>query len=636
MPRQIEKGSTDISLYFFIVDSADGSPETGVTITDLDLQYVRFGAAPSAKVDATALAATDSAHADNKAIEVDGTDQPGLYRVDWPDAAFATGVDGVILTVKGTGFHPAHMEIQLVDYDPTDSVRLGLTALPASGTAATPANVATELGTYDGPTKAEMDTAHALLATPANVATELGTYDGPTKAEMDTAHALLATPANVATELGTYDGPTKAEMDTAHALLATPANVATELSTYDGPTKAEMDTGHALLATAAKLLAYVRLLARSDAAVETDAATELTAINADEGSGGGDFSSQTDSEEAIRDRGDAEWVTGGGGSISDILNVQPLVPNAIDLANTATVRIGLGLTNMVDDLPTTAEITPGTITIDRKAIGGTSWTNVVNAAACSELAGLIYYDEVFDSGTGYAAGDTIRITLKSQKITVAANDYEITGTDGWIFHTYIREAMRGTDGANTTTPPTVAEIQAEMEEDGASVLDTLQDRLTAARAGYLDELAAANIPADIDAILLDTATTIPGTITTMQGNVTDILADSNELQGLISASKIAAQVKGMDAGTVTAAAIATDAIDADALAADAGTEIAAAVMASVVDGSLTVTTGLQILLGLAIAKSVTKADNVYTYKDQAGDTLITLTVGENTTTAVIA
>lgn len=54
-------------------------------------------------------------------------------------------------------------------------------------------------------------------------------------------------------------------------------------------------------ATSAKLLAYVRLMTRSDAAVETDAATELTAINANEGAGGGDFSSQTDAEEALRD-----------------------------------------------------------------------------------------------------------------------------------------------------------------------------------------------------------------------------------------------------------------------------------------------------------------------------------------------
>lgn len=37
-------------------------------------------------------------------------------------------------------------------------------------------------------------------------------------------------------------------------------------------------------------------------------------------------------------------------------------------------------------------------------------------------------------------------------------------------------------------------------------VDEIESRLTAARAGYLDELAAANLPADIDAILLDTGT----------------------------------------------------------------------------------------------------------------------------------
>lgn len=50
----------------------------------------------------------------------------------------------------------------------------------------------------------------------AQVATELATYDAPTKAELDSGLALLATPAEVATELGTYDAPTKAELDAAH------------------------------------------------------------------------------------------------------------------------------------------------------------------------------------------------------------------------------------------------------------------------------------------------------------------------------------------------------------------------------------------------------------------------------------
>ena len=64
----------------------------------------------------------------------------------------------------------------------------------------------------------------------AQVATELGTYDAPTKAEMDTGHGLLATPAQVATELGTYDAPTKAELD---VLGTTALGTATALATVD-------------------------------------------------------------------------------------------------------------------------------------------------------------------------------------------------------------------------------------------------------------------------------------------------------------------------------------------------------------------------------------------------------------------
>ena len=165
---------------------------------------------------------------------------------------------------------------------------------------------------------------------------------------------------------------------------------------------------------------------------------------------GATFDTATDSLEAIRNRGDVSWITGGGGGITDIVNIQPLLPPDIDLADTATYRLGLMLFNSLDDLPSTAEITPGTISIDRKAIGGTSWSAIVTNAACLESAGLIYYDEVFDSGTGYAEGDSIRVTFKSQKVTVSANDYEISDATGRIFYSTIRQTMRGTDGANTT------------------------------------------------------------------------------------------------------------------------------------------------------------------------------------------
>jgi hypothetical protein len=105
--------STDVTTYFSLRLSATGANATGLTITELDLQYVRSGDTPAAKVDATALAATNSAHGDNKAIEIDATDQPGLYRVDWPDAAFAAGVREVILSVKHTTTIVEHLRVNL-------------------------------------------------------------------------------------------------------------------------------------------------------------------------------------------------------------------------------------------------------------------------------------------------------------------------------------------------------------------------------------------------------------------------------------------------------------------------------------------------------------------------------------------
>lgn len=125
----IKKGTESVSVYFKLIDPTTGVPETGLTITDLDLTYVRDGAT-AVKADLTALDAVDSAYAANKAKEVDGTNCPGLYRVDVPNAAFVTGVNRVQLCVNGAAIDPAYMEVELVNYDPADGVRLGLTALP--------------------------------------------------------------------------------------------------------------------------------------------------------------------------------------------------------------------------------------------------------------------------------------------------------------------------------------------------------------------------------------------------------------------------------------------------------------------------------------------------------------------------
>lgn len=159
----VQKGATDISRYIVLVDSSDGTPETSFTITGLDLQYTRDRSTPATKVDATALAATNTAHTDNRCIEIDSTSSPGLYRCDWPDAAFATGVDKVLLVVSGVGLHPAIEEIQLVDYDPEDGVRLGLTALPAADADAAGGLPISDAGGLD------LDALESRLGTPSDL-----------------------------------------------------------------------------------------------------------------------------------------------------------------------------------------------------------------------------------------------------------------------------------------------------------------------------------------------------------------------------------------------------------------------------------------------------------------------------------
>lgn len=125
--RSILKGATDQSVVIRIVDSGDGTPETGVTsgTSGLDLEYRREGAT-SVDLTESDLAALDSAHSDGGIKHIGN----GYYRVDLPDAAVASGANGVLVHGTATGMVVIGCYVHLVDYNPQDAVRLGLTALP--------------------------------------------------------------------------------------------------------------------------------------------------------------------------------------------------------------------------------------------------------------------------------------------------------------------------------------------------------------------------------------------------------------------------------------------------------------------------------------------------------------------------
>ena len=128
----IEKGSTDVTLQIKLYNNTNGSLETGVTETDLDLYYIRVeddeDVTISAKADCVALAtpALTDPHLDNGCEEIG----QGYYRIDIPDAAFATGATtGSIIIVDGSAtpvVMPATIDFQLVDFSPNSQAAKNL------------------------------------------------------------------------------------------------------------------------------------------------------------------------------------------------------------------------------------------------------------------------------------------------------------------------------------------------------------------------------------------------------------------------------------------------------------------------------------------------------------------------------
>ena len=194
----------------------------------------------------------------------------------------------------------------------------------------------------------------------------------------------------------------------------------------------------------AKLLAYVQLLARSDAAIATDNAPELTAINADGGSGVGDFSNQTDAEEAIRDRGDAEWTTATGFSTHNAAAVWA-VATRILTANTNF--------NDLDAAAIKSEVAA--------ALQDIKLDHLLNIAVDTNWATTVHLDSVI----GHMADIGTAATF--DRTNDALEAIRNRGDSAWATAT----------GFNTTTPPTVIQIRQEMDSNSTKMApsQTLND-----------------------------------------------------------------------------------------------------------------------------------------------------------------
>lgn len=175
---KIPKDSADISTYFVLRDSTTHLPKTGVTVTAIDLYYVTYRAAISAKADCAALAAADSAHADNSGYEIG----QGLYRIDWPDV-WTDAVKSVVqLVVICAGCDTTFQEVEITGLP---AVAAGLTGGLTIERAVATGAVATDGGNSATQIKTTLTNANNDVYNDCLILLTSGTYAGDVKKVTD-------------------------------------------------------------------------------------------------------------------------------------------------------------------------------------------------------------------------------------------------------------------------------------------------------------------------------------------------------------------------------------------------------------------------------------------------------------------
>lgn len=283
---KIKRGSTSVRRLIFIADSSSttGAGLTGVAYNTSGLVAYYFAGDLSNEVQITLASATLGTFTSGGFVEVDATNMPGWYEVGIPNAALDGGNEVAIQYRGAADMVPVNIYIELdtVDYQ-TDAFGAAL----ASNYTSTRAGYLDKLNVSG--TLAHSDDASTYKATgfsthsAADVVTAMGTGT-----------FLTGIPWNAS-----WDAEVQSECSDA-------------LTSYDPPTYTE-------------LLNLVRLMVRKDSGVASDLSSVISDINADLGSGGGNYTLQNDSLEALRDRGDAAWITATGFSTLDASGIRTAV-----------------------------------------------------------------------------------------------------------------------------------------------------------------------------------------------------------------------------------------------------------------------------------------------------------------------
>lgn len=312
---------------------------------------------------------------------------------------------------------------------------------------------------------------------------------------------------------------------------------------------------------------YFAALTRKTAGLSTDISSIFDAINLDFGSGAGTYDNTTDSVEAIRDRGDAAWITGTtpptaaaiadavwdetladhltAGSTGNALNAagsagdpwSTALPGAYgsgtagkiigdNLNATVSSRASQASVDTIDDFLDTevAAIKAKTDSLTFTVAGAVDANLVTAVGDISSAEGLAALGLAYDTNA-YVPADTIRISGDNVAANNAESFFDGTGYAGTnnVIPTVTSVTSIATGGI---TSGSIAADAIGASELAADAVAEIQSGLATAAAlatvaGYLDT--------EVAAILEDTGTTIPAQISALNNLSAQNVRDAMKL-----------------------------------------------------------------------------------------------------------
>jgi len=411
---------------------------------------------------------------------------PGVYRLDVPDAVFASGVNSAIVMLKGaTNMEPSVIEFALEAVNAQDAVRMGLTALPNANAEAAgglytrgtgagqinqPANGMADVNVVRNAGTAITASAGRQEVNVSHYGGNAGTFSGG-RPEVNTTHA-----AGTAWNSGAIGANTLATDTITAAKIAADAIGASELAA-DAVT--EIQSG---LATAANLATVAGYLD-----------TEIAAILADTNELQTDWANGGRLDLILDARASQSSVDTMQGNVTDILadtaDMQPKLGTpagaslaadiaAIEAQTDDIGTAGAGLSAVPWNAAWDAEV-QSEVADALAAYGVATATNVTDAAAnvsVDEIQATALAD-LFntDSGTTYAsavAGSVVK------EIADNAGGSSLTAAD--IADAVWDEAISGHAGSGST-----GEALAAAGGAGDPWITSLPGSYTAGQAGYI-------------------------------------------------------------------------------------------------------------------------------------------------------